>query len=235
MKRTRFGIAAAALALGGIIPVPLAGQPDPAARDARDGAATTQAADEEPPLRFTLRLDGKDVPVHLDQPFHLDVNGRAIEGRLMVAPTRRLSAAGVAFEYPRHMSFEVDREEPGVTIWTLDGNNSVVMLMELAAQVELDDLIEMFAAPHGGRDVRREPAQITLDGRALAGARLVLSMAGSQLRQDVFVLPSNQGTLALIVQDTPAGDGRTSPETADVVALLERTLRLPAGNPPPQR
>lgn len=192
---------------------------------AREQPATAPV-EEEPPMRFTLQIEGKSVPVELDRPFQIDLDNRQIQAQLRAEPTRRFQAGGVSFEYPRHFAFEADRDDPNLTLWTLDGNDGVIMLMRFKVPVEPDQLLEEFVGQYGKGNVQQGPVRVSLRGQEFEGTRLKITLAGARLHQDVFLLPATGGGLAMIVQDSPDESGNSTDEVREVIRLLEKTFQF---------
>lgn len=185
--------------------------------------------DEEPPLEFILRIDGADVPITAGKPATVTVAGKEVEVTLTPRPERRFSAAGLAFSYPAGHSFEVDREVPGLTIWTFDGNDNVIMIQRAERGIEPEDLARQLLDGLAEQfDAEGEPQRVTrrFDGRDVAGRRAVFKVADARISYEIFPLSVGGAAVALMIQDSPEDDGSPTEETRQVIALLERTLKV---------
>ncbi|MHC4819103.1 MAG: hypothetical protein ACYTF8_13725, partial [Planctomycetota bacterium] len=74
---------------------------------ARAGPGTE---DKEPPQLFLLEVGGRNLPVQLGRPFDVEVDGKTVTMKLHVRPYRVFEAAGVRFRYPRHFTFEYEKD-----------------------------------------------------------------------------------------------------------------------------
>jgi hypothetical protein len=195
-------------------------------------AAAWAGKDEakEPPQIFALEIDGKRVPLELDRPVDLATPAPVTRATLRSEPHRVFDFAGVRFHYPREMGFEADLETPEVAIWTLDGNDAVVMVHRLEGEGDAPATrarVEEGILAQYGRAGRREPAKATLGGRELEGSVIQARIAGSRISQEVFAFPSGKDSIVLILQDSLKDDGGHTDEYGRVRAMLGSTLRFP--------
>ena len=196
---------------------------------AADDPPAQPAGEKEPPLEFTLRLDGKDVEIRTDEPVRVRVGDREVEARLTARPERLLRVPGLSFRYPAGHGFEVERAE-GSAQWTLDGNSNVIILSRLAHKADPRDMERGFMEPvieqFGRQNVKSSASELRLGGRKYPATRLAVTVASEPLTYDVCVFNSGEATFLLVVQDSPKPDGSTSDETRRVVELLDKTLKL---------
>ena len=196
------------------------------------GGDADAGADEEPPLEFSLEIAGKAVDVQLDRPATVEVDGKPVEIRLTAKPDRLFRGGGISFRYPRQHAFEVERDaDSGVTTWTFDGNDSVLIFMEHGPAGDAEDLqqgiVDGLLEQYGRQNSRTAQASVRLGKMKLAGTRLDVTLAGESFTQDVFAWQSAGGgrTYVLIVQDSPAEGGGVSRETAQMLELLATTFK----------
>jgi hypothetical protein len=231
-------------------PARLAAQPDaPPAEDVEEGAVqgdadphadeTAAAADEppsdpaageEPPLEFTLEIDGEQVPVALDQDVEIDVNGKPVRLKLTAKPDRLFRGVGVSFRYPRQHAFSVEPGEEGSTTWTFDGDDNVLVLVKIPAVAPpadvTRDMAQMMTEQFGRKNVKVGQSILSLAGKPMRGTRLTMTIGGQKHVSDLYAFNTADATFVLTVQDTPADDGTTSAETTRTRALLEETFRF---------
>ena len=186
----------------------------------------------EPPLRFHLETGDTLVEVQLDRPFELELEGGAVRCVLRAHPNRRLELAELEFEYPRNMGFEHDGTVP-FTIWTLDGNDVVLMLHRYgvggAAPELLEQFLETMLETYGSAGREVGDVALELDGREIDGRRIEADFAGVTLRQDCYALYTGaRSAWLLIVQDSPGDDGESSAELDEVLSALKATFRFRA-------
>lgn len=184
----------------------------------------------EPPLELVLHVDGQTHNAQLDRPFRICVGDRDLNVKVTARPYRTFRAAGLEFQYPRHFAFEADRSNPAITIWTLDGNDAVIMVMKPTAQMQPDQLCDSaFDATRAelGAENTRETESSTrrLGGQPVSGKRLITSVGSVIIHQDFLVLRRGKSAVLLIIQDAPE-DGKGSEENRRVRELLDVSFRL---------
>jgi hypothetical protein len=184
---------------------------------------------DEPPLEFTLTVDGKPVDVRADEPTRVKIGDRDVDIRLTPKPERLLKVPGLRFRYPAGHSYEV---EPGesTTRWTLDGNDNVIILTRLAAKADpaqvARESVQTMVKGFGRGKVKTAPSELRLGGRTYSATRLNVSIASQPLIYEICAFNAGGATFILAVQDSPAVDGSPSAETRRVLDLLDKTLAL---------
>lgn len=193
--------------------------------------ATRPAEAKEPPLELLLEVGGRSTPIKLDEPAEVQVNGRKVPVRLTAKPYRLFEIEGVRFKYPRHCSFEFNDDDPDATIWTLDGNDNVIMLMryeQMPTQMVLRAVETAMVEQYKKNLKNRSEVSIRLADRDLKGRRLEIEFADQHLRQDWYAFSASRFSFVLMIQDFPKPDGNPSDETARAVALLKGSFQIKA-------
>jgi hypothetical protein len=185
---------------------------------------------EEPPLEFTLTLDGRPVDIRTDQPVRVKVGDREVEARLTPKPERLLRVPGLSFRYPAGHGFEVERTDASAQ-WTLDGNHNVIILSRVARKVDPAEIarntVDRLARQFGRKNVTTSASEMRLGGRAYAATHLKLTTKSGPLTYDVCAFNAgDDATFLLMVQDSPGPDGSPSDETRRVLGLLDQTLKF---------
>lgn len=186
--------------------------------------------DKEPPLLFVLEADGKKIPIEEDKPFHLDTAAGKTHCVLRVEPFRVFQHGGVVLHYPREFNFEADLDTPGVKLWTLSGNNAVLMVQRHAGQADpaavQKQLVQEMIARYKKPNVRETTATIELEKKAVKGAKLVVTLAGQTLIQVFYSFKTGKDTLVLMTQDCPADDGSPSRDAQKAEKLLRESFKV---------
>lgn len=185
----------------------------------------------EPPLRLALRIDGQVHALVDGQEATLQIGGRATRVVVAVEPLRRFDAAGIAFDYPRSMAFEFE-QDAGLTSWTLDGNDTVV-LVHLHDGGEAQVLArDMLSSVVGRFDDEAEvaPCELRLGGKLVPGFEATAVIGDASIRWQAAGLTVAGRAVVLTVQDT-LDDGKQSAETRAMLELLDRTLVIAAATP----
>lgn len=198
---------------------------------AADLVARPEAA--EPPQEYSLEIDGRAHPVTLGKVLSVTIGGKAVKLRLTAKPNRRFdNAAGVTFDYPSNFAFAFDGDQPGMSHWTLDGNDCVIQLFEFkehptGVPVLQEMIVGGLIAQYGAENVTRSTGSLALGSRKLKTAILRVSLAGVVLQQDVVSFLVGERKFVFIVQDSLTDDNKMTKETAGVRALLKKTFKAP--------
>ena len=182
--------------------------------------------DTEPPQLFTLDVDGVATAVRLDEPFTVKIGDRDVPMTLRVAEHRVFDATGVSFRYPRHFTFEYEKDV-FATIWTLEGPSTVLILTRgprqnpatAARDTALGSMGALGASGH-------EKTELVTKAGKLEGVGFTATVAMAQLRQEVYAFDVPGGTCILIVQDLLNDDGTGSEATKKAVALFAESLAI---------
>ncbi|MBL8738736.1 MAG: hypothetical protein JNL12_20070 [Planctomycetes bacterium] len=168
-------------------------------------------------------LDGGEIVVK--------AGDRELKVSARVWPTRRFAAAGIGFEYPTDMGFEFEGDEgdEGVSHWTLDGSN-VVMIVQQFQAGETDELAQTVLSSVNeqfGGDGKLSPAKVTLGGKDLAAHRVGFEVAGHALTYYAVPIVGAKGSVVLMLQDSAPFD-QPSEEMKGVLELLAKTFTIEA-------
>jgi hypothetical protein len=187
---------------------------------------------KEPPQIFTLEVEGKRIPVDLDVPVDLPSKSVPVRVVLRSEPHRQFEAAGVRFRYPRAMGFEADFGDPPVRLWTLDGNDAVLILQHHEAERDpvaaLSAVADAMADQYGKALRERVETRLTLGGRELKGTTLRVVLGASPIRQSLYSFKAGRGSIVIVLQDSPKEDGSPSEEFTRLLDMLKASFELPA-------
>lgn len=170
------------------------------------GGLALAGEDAEKPsdrLGLIVEIDDQKVEAVLGESFTVQIAGKPVRLRVTAKPTVQFRRAGIAFEYPRNYSYEHDDSEPTVTIWTLDGNNVVLMVQKYhgsdipgsPAKAVSDFLVMRY----GSGNSKKTRSMIKLGDRALKGYRVEASIAGERLVQELYDVATKAGPVALML------------------------------------
>ena len=185
----------------------------------------------EPPMIFSLEIDGKKIPIELDKPIDLETKGPGAKVTLRAEPHRVFSFGGLRFHYPRDMGFEADLGTEGLKLWTLDGNAVVIMVQYYKERQDYEDLRKEYTdnmvKSVGRRNVKVESSTLTLQKKTLTGSTLRLNMAGTKLAQSVYSFQVGDDSVVLVLQDSLTDDGAITEEFARSLKLMQETFQFP--------
>ena len=176
------------------------------AQDAKDSGAM------EPKNRFDITIDGKTYQVIEGQVLKLESTLSKPSISIKLSDLKKFEAASLSFEYPKHFSFEYEKDT-GVTVWTLNGNNVVVTLFELDAKVPLATLVEPMIKKFGRKNCTVEDFKKELGHQLTNGKRLHVKLAGTSLTIDFYEINIGDAKPRIMsFQDTIKDNGEPSDE-----------------------
>lgn len=178
---------------------------------------------KEPPLTYTLIIDGQRVPVEVGKEVAVAGQFRDPRVKLEVGSTRTFQFAGVKFDYPGAFGWEADVEDPDTVNWTLSGNDYKIMVFQKTV-LEPDQLARSIAT---GLDADPEAivaVEETIAGQKLKGFRIRTKIVGTLSVTVVLATPSGA---ILVLQDTPPDGSEVSVENKACRELLNKTLSFP--------
>ena len=181
-------------------------------------------------MLFSLDVEGRSVEVELDTPVELDLGEGKVEVTLRVRPYRVFDFAGVRFHYPRHLGFEADLSSPPTSIWTLDGNNVVIMVQRYEglddSDLILETLIESMIEQYGAENVDRKESSMRLGDERLDGTSMRVTVAGTRIDQSLYAFPSGGSSIALMLQDSLTDDDKPTAEAQDAFEMMRETFEF---------
>ncbi len=198
------------------------------------GLAEDESA--EPSITYTLKINQETVSLTPGQ--SQEVKGAYVNPRITldVAPSRRFPYAGLAFSYPAAYGFEADVSDPQSRIWTLDGNNVVIMVFAFAEEVTPESLARSTAESLGFENPEVKPVNITLGGEKLTGSAIRVVFGTEQISQQFIGLPTDAGvSRVLVLQDSPQDSGEPSDEFQSTLELLQSSLTLTSNRSPAEK
>lgn len=187
---------------------------------------------KEPPLRVEVEIGGQTIAAEDGKPFELDIEGRKVQAVVRVAETRLAMLPGLRFEYPLNMAFEHDDSDPAVTVWTFDGNYTVLMLFEYADGQNINQMADAYRegviAELGEMAEPGDRVKVKVAGTEYVGQRVLIEVAGAPLVQDVFPVPAGNGRgYVMVLQDQDGEDGQYSQETQTLLEHIDRSWETP--------
>ena len=186
----------------------------------------------EPPAvteEYTLEIDGKSVDVRDGETATVEVAGKKVRAKITPKPDKLFRAGAVSFRVPKQFSLETEAQPDGTTLWTLDGDNGVIILVRFPAATQPGDVIkttvDALTTQYGKENAKVSPASIQLGGRSHQGTRVTATAVGETITQDNFAWRAGGTTYLLMVQETPQEDGSSPAEVRRVRQLLAETFR----------
>lgn len=179
----------------------------------------------EPPALYRLYVNGQPIGVQLGKEFKLNINAPSqLKMKLLAAPSRRFRYAGLDFPYPKNFAFEAELEADS-KIWTLEGTDVTLMIFEFPdRRVTHEALAREITAQWEQSDF--SSIKFDIPDLTLAGTKAISIVAGFEIQQSTFNIPTKDGSRLLVVQDTMDEDGKPTQEYRKVLRLLKSKLKL---------
>lgn len=180
----------------------------------------------EPPIIYTLQVGDEKIRTTANNEVKLQGVFENPTMKIVPDEQRLFNYAGISFQYPKYFSFEADFTEEGVKIWSLDGNDNVIMVQHFPDQeISLNELVQS-TLDIVGRQTKTQKVNYTFNNHKLEGTRLLINIAGITIYQDVCKLPSKGGARFLIIQDMPASEKVSDKEVKQLKKLLSDSLKI---------
>jgi hypothetical protein len=169
---------------------------------------------------YSLEVDGVAHDVRLDQRVAVEIGGRTTTVRLVPKPTRRFELPQLSFEFMRNRVFHEDLGNPNIPKWTIDGDDTSLMLIRtgpVAPQEVLDQMVEGLRSK-----IELESAESTLllAGTGLTGVKLRYGLADQVIEQEFYAFSAGGSGFLLMLQDVPGDSGEPSAEAVEARRLL---------------
>ena len=185
----------------------------------------------EPPLQVVLTIDGVQQKLTTGEQVSVNIAGKPRDVLVEVAPTRRLEAEGVAFDYPSSMGFEFEHdEEVQLKMWTLDGNDVTLILSQFS--FETDGMArQMLESSLEALDQEAELREIEVhfSGKKTSALQARVNVVGNAMEITAIALPIPGKSCILMIQDSLEDDGGHTQESSTVMQLLAETMKIKQG------
>ena len=175
-----------------------------------------------PSAKLDVSVNGKSYS--MNEGDTLNVDGKAIVVRLSEYTTFNYGA--LRFDYPKNFAFKFE-EDYSYKLWTLDGNDFVIMYFEFSAKVDVEPIIDGLVKKFGKKNCKLEDRKIKIGAVDLQGTRINVSLVETKLSQDVYLVKTNDYKSHIVIfQDTKKDDGSDSVEAIRVMNILNKTFTV---------
>jgi len=183
-------------------------------------------ADErrEPPLKYTLEIDGRKHELVLDKALRIPGDYHNPRIVLRASPVRNFTYGGITFRYPATFSWDAEIEGPHMKMWTLSGKDCKIMYFIQPGAVSVESYALAMAKQFGKGSTRISDTERTLGDRKYKGKLLLVKLAGVALRLEVYALPAKTGCRWLVFQDSPPEKRKFSTEGEKTLRMFSRSF-----------
>lgn len=182
----------------------------------------------EPPQTYKLVIDGIEHKVTTQSETTINIAGKERDVSLSRAATRKFGKAGVEFEFNSNLHFSYEQLLPGVDFWSLDGNESVIMIQSFTPKTEFKAILESFLTQYRQMKakIKQSDISIQVQDKRKTGVKLAIKFGEIKLEQQIFYFESSTSSIAVILQDSIAEGNNNSQEFLEMRKLFERTFKF---------
>jgi hypothetical protein len=189
------------------------------------GVCSAADDSQQPPLKYTLVIDGQQHALVLEQPLQIQGSFKNPTIALEASSVRTFTYGGISFQYPAAFSWEAEIEAGNEKTWTLSGNDFTIMYFIQPQPNSADAYAQAMAKQFGKGTTRIGDTERTLGGRKYPGKLLFVKLAGTALTLEVYALPAKTGSRLLVLQDSPPDNQAVSNEGEKALAMLAKTFQ----------
>jgi len=190
------------------------------------GLEAKESSEKEPTQKFILKIDNTSHEVSMNADHKIVVSGKPHKVRIEISPTRNFNKAGLSFDFDSKRHFSYEELSPVVDHWSLDGNNSVIIIQNYKVKVENSEILDSFKEEYRKMKAKTKSTKTKLnyDGKGVTGQRLLINMGDIKLEQQIFFFNKKGETRVMILQDAPDEDNSNTKEFVKMRALVQKTL-----------
>ena len=179
---------------------------------------------QEPPLQYTLEIDGKSHPVTLEKPLQIQGTLENPTITLSASSTREFPYGDIRFQYPSYFTWEAEIEGPRNAVWTLSGNDFKIMYFLESEDITIKEYLDAFVEQFGKENCQVSKNKRKLGTTTYPGEKILIDLSGIELTMEVYLIPSKTGSRLLVLQDSPAEGDPLSGEAAGTLKLMGQTF-----------
>jgi hypothetical protein len=172
-----------------------------------------------------MEINGQQHDVVLDRPIQIQGTYRDPKVVLRASPIRHFTYGALAFQYPASFIWEAEIKAPDEKTWVLSGNDFKIMYLVLPGALSVDAYARATAKEFGKGSTRISDTERTLGADKHKGKLLLVKLAGTDLRLEVYALPARTGCRFLVLQDCPPDKKAISEEGEKALRLLSDSFK----------
>ena len=192
------------------------------------GVSASENSGKEPVQKFILNIDNTAHEVPINSNTKISITGKPHNVRIELSPTRNFNKAGLSFDFDSKRHFSYEALSPVVDHWSLDGNNSVIIIQNYRVKVDNSEIIESFKEQYKKMKAKTKWAKTKLKyaGKSVKGERLLINMGDVKLEQQIFFFNKKGETRVIILQDAPNEDNSNTKEFVEMRKLVQKSLSV---------
>lgn len=185
-------------------------------------------ADKNPMQIAYLTVDGKEHEIVVGEEARISIGDKEHSVIIALDPYCLFQNAGLKFKFPSRMYYSIDESTPNLTLWSIDGDNAVIMVQRYKIPVSEAIILEsiknqylQMKATVELEDIKFKGAKTVLDGK-----RMKAEWGDTSIYQELYFMKMKGSTVLLIFQDTLDEHGENSREFADLIKTVSASLAL---------
>lgn len=192
------------------------------------GLEAKESSEKEPTQKFILKIDNTSHEVSMNADHKIIISGKPHKVRVEPSPTRNFNKAGLSFDFDSKRHFSYEELSPEVDHWSLDGNNTVIIIQSYKVKVENSEIIDSFKEEYRKMKAKTKSAKTMLKygGKSVNGERLLINMGDIRLEQQIFFFNKKGETRVMILQDAPNEDNSNTQEFVNMRNLVQNSLSV---------
>ncbi len=185
---------------------------------------------EEPNQAAYLTIDGVKHQIIVGEESELVIDNKRRRVALTLDPNREFNKAGIRFSYNGQMHYSYEALSEDVDHWSIDGNNAVIMVQRYKEQIDDKTILDQFKNQYEAMNasVKTKKTVFKFGKNKLRGYRLNIALGDIYLMQEIFVIPKNESTTVLFLQDTLGENRRNTQEFLEMKRFIGETLDIDA-------
>lgn len=183
---------------------------------------------KEPAQKFILKIDNIAHEISINSNHKINISGKPHNISIELSPTRKFNKAGLNFEFDSKRHFSYEALSPVADHWSLDGNNTVIIVQNYKVKVENSDILNSFKDQYKKMKAKTKWAKTKLNygEKSIQGERLLIDMGDIKLEQQMFFFKKNGETRVLILQDAPQEGSENTQEFVNMRKLVQKSLSV---------
>jgi len=138
---------------------------------------------------------------------------------------RKFENSTLSFDYPKGLSFAYENEGV-VRTWTLNGNDVIILVLEMDVEVSLNEFTGEIIDKFGKQNCQTIDVEKRLGGKICEGKELVIKIAEQRVKYECYSFKDKDGNSRFVfLQDTLDGERHTL-EYERISALVQTTVKF---------
>ena len=181
----------------------------------------------EPPVQFTLKVDGKTFTGEIGKTFKLNGEFKDSSAKISTSNFRNFNYEGVSFHYPVKHHWEADLSDPQSKAWAMIGTESSISLFVISEEYSAEDYAKELIEDFDTETYDEKELKLKLGEQEFEVLRLIFEADEYEYVYDIVSLPQQNGNSRLLLLEDVAPDRNPDSEEAKaVMSLLKKSFKI---------